>query len=764
MASAAFDPSLGLQSSDHRDLLNVIDELRSEGKTIVCGDQSSGKSSVLEAVSGFPFPRKDNLCTRFATEVILRRNATEHAKVDIIPGPDRTNEEKAKLATFVKTEVELAQLERLINDAKFIMGVGTDMRSFSSDILHVEIAGPSQPHLTLVDLPGLFRAANRLQTDDDAEAVTSLVRSYMIKERSIILAVVSAKNDFANQIGSESEKSFIDLAQNKDIAFRLGWHVVRNRDFDAQSSSTEERDRVERESFQSGVWAHLPGKAVGIAALKDRLSRVLQDQISNELPKLLEDVECGLRGCGKTLDQLGTPRTTFSEQRLYLHGVSERFTYLAKAAIEGSYQDIFFGNPHKAPGIVKRFRAVAQNASISFAETMRKEGHQRSVVDSTNSETAEGDGRLISREAFIDEVLPLMRNTRGRELPGTYSPHLIADLFFEQAQRWEGLTRGYISQLWDRTTVAIGLILNHVADSRTAEQLLRRIVHPALEGIKFKLDDAVSGILAPHQAGHPITYNHYFIENLQKLRQKRQRQLLSKKLDQFFGTNSDEGLTWCEGRTVDVKSLLTTLTESSMPDMDRFACSEAIDGMMAYYKVAMKTLVDDIAVLAVERCLLKNIPELLPSRTIISLSDDQISTVAAESDDARAERSRAEKEHRVLTKARAMLRRLDQSHPSELDFSTFQTRSNEDIASNAGAASSERSTSFGTNSTKDYLGTIRQGLTAPLSESSAPLDYTLSTNDVLVNGTLNALPQEDHDDWGMLGSKKKKKKMLDSLH
>lgn len=179
MTSTTLDQSLGLQSSDHRDLLNVIDELRSEGishyvdlpQIIVCGDQSSGKSSVLEAVSGFPFPRKDNLCTRFATEVILRRNVSERAKVEIIPGPDRTNEERAKLATFGKTEVDLAQLESLINDAKSIMGVGTDMRSFSRDILHVEIAGPSQPHLTLVDLPGLFRAANRQQTDDDAEAV-----------------------------------------------------------------------------------------------------------------------------------------------------------------------------------------------------------------------------------------------------------------------------------------------------------------------------------------------------------------------------------------------------------------------------------------------------------------------------------------------------------------------------------------------------------------------------------------------------------------
>lgn len=80
----------------------------------------------------------------------------------------------------------------------------------------------------------------------------------------------------------------------------------------------------------------------------------------------------------------------------------------------------------------------------------------------------------------------------------------------------------------------------------------------------------------------------------------------------------------------------------------------------------MKTLVDDIAVLAVENCLMKNIPELLSSRIVISLDDDKVSAIAAESDEARAERTRTEDEHKVLSKARAMLNKLSQSHPSEV--------------------------------------------------------------------------------------------------
>src|SRR5271154_1391662 len=40
---------------------------------IVVGDQSSGKSSVLEAITGVPFPRNSGMCTKFPTQINLRK-------------------------------------------------------------------------------------------------------------------------------------------------------------------------------------------------------------------------------------------------------------------------------------------------------------------------------------------------------------------------------------------------------------------------------------------------------------------------------------------------------------------------------------------------------------------------------------------------------------------------------------------------------------------------------------------------------------------
>jgi hypothetical protein len=77
--SGPFENSVldSLRSNGEGGLLDAIDTLRSQGighyvslpQLIVCGDQSSGKSSVLEAISGIPFPTRDNMCTWFATEV-----------------------------------------------------------------------------------------------------------------------------------------------------------------------------------------------------------------------------------------------------------------------------------------------------------------------------------------------------------------------------------------------------------------------------------------------------------------------------------------------------------------------------------------------------------------------------------------------------------------------------------------------------------------------------------------------------------------------
>jgi GTPase SAR1 family protein len=150
-------------------LLDDIDKLRSHGishlvalpQLVVCGDQSSGKSSVLEAISGIPFLTKDNLCTRFATEVVLRRTSVEQVSVTITPSPRREQDEAQKLQQFNTTLSDLKMFGEVLEGAKTAIGVVDSGSTFIDDVLGVYILGPDRPHLTIVDLPGLVHSHNK---------------------------------------------------------------------------------------------------------------------------------------------------------------------------------------------------------------------------------------------------------------------------------------------------------------------------------------------------------------------------------------------------------------------------------------------------------------------------------------------------------------------------------------------------------------------------------------------------------------------------
>jgi hypothetical protein len=98
----------GLCTDEQLELLNSIDSLRSQGishyvslpQIIVCGDQSSGKSSVLEAISGVSFPVRSSLCTRFPTELVLRKHSQSGVRVSIGSHQSRSELEQNRLSSF----------------------------------------------------------------------------------------------------------------------------------------------------------------------------------------------------------------------------------------------------------------------------------------------------------------------------------------------------------------------------------------------------------------------------------------------------------------------------------------------------------------------------------------------------------------------------------------------------------------------------------------------------------------------------------------
>ena len=92
------------------ELLAKIDKLFACGvgdyvalpQIIVVGDQSSGKSSVLEGLTELPFPRDSGLCTRFATQITFRRAKETSISVTIIPALNASQEHIETIQTWSK--------------------------------------------------------------------------------------------------------------------------------------------------------------------------------------------------------------------------------------------------------------------------------------------------------------------------------------------------------------------------------------------------------------------------------------------------------------------------------------------------------------------------------------------------------------------------------------------------------------------------------------------------------------------------------------
>lgn len=379
------------------------------------------------------------------------------------------------------------------------------------------------------------------------------------------------------------QASFLSLAENRNVVFRLGWHVLKNRSYEMRNASLAERDEAERDFFSKGVWASIDRSCVGVASLKPRLSNVLKEQILRQLSSLLGDVESGIADCQHRLQRLGTSRTTASEQRRYLLQVSQQFSTLIRGAVDGVYNDPFFGSSKTDEGYQKRLRAVVQNTLSDFEETVRKRGQSVVIVESTASNGSLPSGQ-ISRDDYMNEVKRMMRRNRGCELPGTFNPLIIGELFSEQCRPWRGLAESVTADVFKAVHQTTQDILDHVVVPEVADGVLH-IINTAIEELRRDCKNKVMELLEPHDSGHPITYNHYLTDQVQKAQSDRQKKAFGKAIKALFGNRAFSPGATFNSTSDQHAQLLNSLVDSSEADMERHAASLAVDYMQAYYKV-----------------------------------------------------------------------------------------------------------------------------------------------------------------------------------
>lgn len=497
--------------------------------------------------------------------------------VSIVPDSGRPTQEQEDLLNHNITIHHTSELPEIIVQATKIMGLeemAQGKGAFAKDVLRIEIAGPDQPHLTLVDLPGLIHSENKLQTATDVEVIGKLVEKYIGNLRTIILPVISAKNDYANQIilkkareadpegrrtlgiitkpddlypGSDNEKAFINLAKNGDVSFALGWHVLRNRNAQEMKSSFADREHKEVQFFATTDWSHLPDDNLGIASLRSRLSDLLYQHIKQELPALRKELDAIYTRTESQLVKLGESRATTQQQRQYLTGLSILFHDLTRSAANGLYDHTYFNSSQvRAFAMVdnpNRLCALVASCGLEFSDIMNKHGHKYSfnsrVTFGASNSFSPGKNTIRSvmvgnEDVVIDQlglgpneslamVKGVLANNRGTELPGSFNPRLIGELYQIQSQNWGRLAVRHIAHIAALCEAFCNALRNHLAPRRTSNGYLDNIIEEALarrvQAAKVELGKILEDEKCP-----PLTFNHYYTLTIQKARlQKRKR-------------------------------------------------------------------------------------------------------------------------------------------------------------------------------------------------------------------------------------------------
>lgn len=146
------------------------------------GDQSSGKSSVLESLSGIPFPRGAGLVTRCPIRMVMKKARAGEgwsAVVSTTLNPEET-----------QTAKDIPHLSSIIN--RLMQRLCQDDVNFSTESVVVDLVSPDACDLTVVDLPGIIRTVTSGQNVQSIEQVNRLIKSCLMDERTIILAVIPA--------------------------------------------------------------------------------------------------------------------------------------------------------------------------------------------------------------------------------------------------------------------------------------------------------------------------------------------------------------------------------------------------------------------------------------------------------------------------------------------------------------------------------------------------------------------------------------------
>jgi GTP-binding protein EngB required for normal cell division len=566
-------------------ILDLIDDLRHsklEGyqirfpKIVVCGDTSVGKSSVLEAISKFNFPRAPDLCTRFTTELCLRHGEKTQPEGKILW---KLGNPEEKLAIKSPVEDSLDEIITMAGD-KMQKRCRYQDCSFFQDVLQVTASDPSWPAVTLVDLPGLVKSGMKAKDEIVSNAI---VEEHIKENETIILAIVQATNIWNNQgilklarkydpkgtrtlvvitkpdlieNDKDLQQKWIEMTQNKQPEYKFDneWHVVKNRTSEQHKLPISDWDESEKKWFKGSIWEkNLSSNQLGTRALHVRLSNLLEEKARLVLPGIVGELTTKLTACRERLKCLGEAYSTKISQQSHLLDIAKHFSQIVRFGSEAHYRlDPYFNTDETKT----RFRKLISDQNDKFIEHMRGWGQTYEINEANSDQvrshlgaiTLRGSGRLeppeqVTREGMEQIIERIAKKNRGKEFSGTTNLDNYLEVFKEQSTRWESIAKDHILNMLEITFNFLLDVLRYVEKNpHTARILENEIIRPLKERKRQEVEAKLKEILLPYTDLASFSYNPGLAKRAEEIRQlsiSQETQRLTKHLLQKFAGNEE---------------------------------------------------------------------------------------------------------------------------------------------------------------------------------------------------------------------------------
>jgi len=352
-ALAIVAPIVSSYNERIRPVLDAVENLRrlniaKEGiqlpSIVVVGDQSSGKSSVLESLAGISLPRGQGICTRVPLVMRLQNHS--------LASPELVLEYNGK--TVITDEANVSYAINIATEE--LAGNG---KGISNNPLTLVVKKNGVPDLTMVDLPGITRVPVHGQPENIYDQIKDIIMEYITPEESIILNVLSASVDFTTcesirmsqsvdktglrtlAVVTKADKSpegLLEKVTADDVNIGLGYVCVRNRIGD--ESYEEARIEEERLFDSHSLLSKIDKSIVGIPVLAQKLVQVQAMIISKTLPEIVKKINEKLANNLSELDKLPANLSSVADaMTAFMHIIGLTKESLRKILLRGEFDE-----------------------------------------------------------------------------------------------------------------------------------------------------------------------------------------------------------------------------------------------------------------------------------------------------------------------------------------------------------------------------------------------------------------------------------------